>query len=295
MTGDEALALARSGDLATLGEARGSLATAVRAFADAGDPASALELFGRCWRIWFSRGELAEGAALAASALAAAGPGGDSAWRTRALYADGLFAFRAGDSDRSLRRNEEALRLARGSGDVRGECDALTGLARIALREGRHRDVVELAERARELARHGGDREAEAAPLHLHAAGLRLLERHGAARDLYMASLELNKTLGNSAGVAMEQHNLGWVELHLGNPAGAEAWFRLCEHPENPDEYGRAWSHLNRAAVAAARGDTDAAYRSYSKGISALHTLGIVLDPDDQFELDWLRARLGRD
>ena len=44
-----------------------------------------------------------------------------------------------------------------------------------------------------------------------------LQQEYAAARDLYLESLELSGTLGNEAGVAMEQHNLGWVELHLGN------------------------------------------------------------------------------
>jgi hypothetical protein len=41
-------------------------------------------------------------------------------WRARALYADGMFAFRSGDQARSRMRNEEALRLARETDDARG-------------------------------------------------------------------------------------------------------------------------------------------------------------------------------
>jgi hypothetical protein len=64
MTPEELLVLARNDDLDALGSESEAVAEAVRAFADAGDPASALELVGRAWRIWYSRGELDEGSAV---------------------------------------------------------------------------------------------------------------------------------------------------------------------------------------------------------------------------------------
>jgi hypothetical protein len=50
-----------------------------------------------------------------------------------------------------------------------------------------------------------------------------LQQDYSAARELYLESLELNAALGNASSVAMEQPNLGWVELHLGNVDEAEA------------------------------------------------------------------------
>jgi hypothetical protein len=58
-----------------------------------------------------------------------------------------------------------ALRIAKATKDVQGECEALTGLARVALREGRHEDVVALALEGRARAKDGGYRAAEAAPV----------------------------------------------------------------------------------------------------------------------------------
>jgi tetratricopeptide (TPR) repeat protein len=292
MTPEEFLEKARSGDLDALGAEREAVADAVHAFAEAGDAASALELVGRAWRIWFSRGELDDGSAVVAAALAVPGASTVPIWQVRALYADGLFAFRGGDQQRSRGRNEEALRIAREAGDVRGECDALTGLARVALRDGRYGEVVALARQARERARCVGDREAEAAPLHLQAAGVRLQRDYSAARELYLESLGVNAELGNAAWVAMEQHNLGWVELHLGNVDQAEARFRERDARAGTDAYGNAWSELNWAAVAAARGDSDEAQRRFGTARQALERLGVTLDPDDQSELDWLRRQL---
>lgn len=295
MTPEGLLSLARGGDLDALDAEREAVAEAVRAFAEASDPASALELVGRAWRIWFSRGELDEGSAVAVTALAAPGAEAVPIWRARALYADGVFAFRSGDQPRSLARNEEALRVARETDDVRGECDALTGLARVALRDGRYGDVVALAVQGRERARAVSDAEAEASPLHLQAAGVRLQQDYEAARELYLESLELNAALGSAAWVAMEQHNLGWIELHLGNVDEAEARFRERDAQASDDAYGDAWSSLNRAAVAAARGDTENAERLFDAGKQALEKLGAALDPDDRSELDWLSGQLARD
>lgn len=295
MTPEGLLSLARGGDLDALDAEREAVAEAVRAFAEASDPASALELVGRAWRIWFSRGELDEGSAVAVTALAAPGAEAVPIWRARALYADGVFAFRSGDHPRSLARNEEALRVARETDDVRGECDALTGLARVALRDGRYGDVVALAVQGRERARAVSDAEAEASPLHLQAAGVRLQQDYEAARELYLESLELNAALGSAAWVAMEQHNLGWIELHLGNVDEAEARFRERDAQASDDAYGDAWSSLNRAAVAAARGDTENAERLFDAGKQALEKLGVALDPDDRSELDWLSGQLARD
>lgn len=295
MAPEELLALARAGDLDALGAEREAVADAVRGFVEAGDPASALELVGRAWRIWFSRGELDEGSAVTATALGAPGAEVVPVWRVRALYAAGLFAFRSDDMRRSLARNEEALRLAPETDDVRGECDALTGLARVALREGRYDDVVALAGQARERARSISDAEAGAAPLHLQAAGVRLQRDYAAARELYLESLELNAALGNAGWVAMEQHNLGWVELHLGNVDEAETRFRERDARVGNDAYGDAWSSLNSAAVAAARGDTAEAKRLFDSGKQALETLGVALDPDDRSELDWLSGQVALD
>src|SRR5256885_10572816 len=199
MTPDELLGLARDGELDALGTEREAVADAVAAFVERGDPASALELVARSWRIWFSRGEVDEGSAVAATALSAPGADAVPVWYVRALYADGVLAFRAGDQSRSLARNEQALIVARETDDTRGVCDALTGLARVALRDGRYGDVVALAGQARERARADNDAEAEASPLHLQAAGMRLQQDYAAARGLYIQSLELNAALGKAA------------------------------------------------------------------------------------------------
>jgi tetratricopeptide (TPR) repeat protein len=121
---------------------------------------------------------------------------------------------------------------------------------------------------------------------------VRLQQDYPAARALYLESLELSEALGNDAGLAMELHNLGWVELHLGNVDQADTRFRERDARSGADAYGDAWSNLNWSAIAMARDDAIEAQRLFAAGKQALDELGSALDPDDQFELDWLGEQL---
>src|SRR2546430_1426787 len=271
---------------------RQAVGAGVRAHIKTGDVASALELFARKWRVWLASGDVRDAMDIASIALEADGAQAVEPWRARVLYADGLFAFRAGEMARAAARNEELLRVAKATGDARGECDGLTGLARIALREGRYDDVVFLARRGRELARAAGDAAAEDGPRHLEAVGVRMLGDYPAARELYLESLAQAETEGNTDRIATEEHNLGWVELHLGDVDAAEAMFRRRDSSGVANAYLDAWRDLTWAAVAARRTDWEEAKRRFEAGGKALEALGVVLDPDDALELDWLKGLL---
>lgn len=267
-------------------------AAALREQVERGDGATALALAAGSWRVWLESGELEEGRALLAAALAADGAGAPSADRALVLYGDGLLAFRQGDQEAARTRNEEALAVARAAGDERSESIALVGLARVAFRDGDYARVRHLASEARAIAQGLDDPAAEAGPLHLLAAGTRLGGDFVAARALYSENLALNERLGKMRSVAMEHHNLGWIELHLGDAQAAAAHF--AQIPESADAYGRAWLDVNAAALAHARGEQEEAARLLAAGEAALEEAGIVADPDDAFELDWLRRQLSR-
>ena len=242
------------------------------------------------WREWFDAGDLDGGAERVREALAAPGADEPSVARARVLYAAHLFAFRRGEPSRGFA--QETLDVARTIGDVRGECDGLTGLARAALREGDWDEVAEHAAEGVRKAREAGDPAAEAAPLHLHAAGVRLRGDYVRARDLYRESLALADRLGNERLKQMELHNLGWVELHLGDLDSAARMFAERDAHPGLDAYGDAWTTLNAAALALARGDRAEAVTFFERGTEKLDELGAALDPDDQHELDWLTRGL---
>ena len=272
-----------------------TVGTAVRAFARSGDAESALERCARGWRSWLASGDMDDGMVAAAAALEAPGAQTVEPWYARVLYADGLFAFRAGDVKRSRARNVELLRVARETGDVRGECDGLTGMARIALREGRYEDVVSLAREGLERARAARDAAAEDGPRHLEAVGVRMLGDYRRARELYLESLAAAQSAGNVDRVATEEHNLGWVDLHLGDVESAEARFRRRDGSGVDNAYLEAWRDLSWAAVACLRKDWTEARRRFGVGMKALEALQAAPDPDDALELEWLSTRLGED
>src|SRR5437868_5942231 len=157
-------------------------------------PVTTLQEAAGHWREWFDRGEFDEGAARVHEALNAPGADAPSVDRVRLLYGAHLLAFRRGAPSGAYA--QECLDLARELGDVRGECDGLTGLAREALRAGDYPRVAEYAAEGLRRARAGGDRDAEGSPLHLYAAATRLSGDYDRARELYIESVALGEELG---------------------------------------------------------------------------------------------------
>lgn len=244
------------------------------------------------WRAFLAAGDIEGGRAFLAPVLERGGP----ATRDLALafYGDGLFLFRLGEQEASRERNEQAFELALEAQDAEVQALALVGLSRIAYRARRYANVVELAARARELA-HGADRQASLASLNMLAAGTRLLGDFEGAAELYGESMELARELGNDRMVAMEQHNLGHVELHRGNLDEAERLFaaRLAFAGGSPDPYERAMTALDEGCLAAVRGQDDVACERLAETKHVLSEHGIVLDPDDAFELQALEVLVG--
>ena len=240
------------------------------------------------WREYLGRGDIAGGRAFLAEVIDREAP--PSRERALVLYADGVLAFRQGDTEASRVRSEAALAMAQELHDDEAEAYALVGLSRVALRNGDFAGVVRLAERAHALAR--DDPDASAAPLHMHAAGTRLLGRYDDARALYEESLALNRSRGDARLTAMELHNLTHVELHRGDVAAAERrfdeWRSIVGASEDPYD-GAMWS-LNSAALALARGEPERAKALLDEAEMRLAAAGIVLDPDDAFELQHLRG-----
>jgi ATP/maltotriose-dependent transcriptional regulator MalT len=271
---------------------REQLVEAARFLVGSGQEEAAAELAAGVWRLWLVSGDVASGRRLLAAALedGAARP---SRARALALYGVGLLAFRQGEQAESRARNEAALETARAVGDPEAEALALVGLSRVAFPRGRLRPrPLARARSAGADARPRPGRRRR--PLHMLAAGTRLAGDHDGAAALYTESLELARRLGDGRMVGIELHNLGHVELHRGDVEAAEHCFAERAGIRNEDDpYEQAMTHLNRAALAFACGDRDLAADLLGRTEATLESSGIVLDPDDAFEVDWLRARLG--
>src|SRR5581483_2770169 len=114
-------------------------------------------------------------------------------------------------------------------------------------------------------------------------------------REIYLESVALGDELGDERRKQTEFHNLGWVELHRGDVESAARMFAERDARSGLDAMGDAWTQLNQAALALARGDRDEAMRLYEEGKRRLDDLGAALDPDDRFEFDWLTAQLTKE
>ena len=271
---------------------RPALTDAVAWLAASDRAEEAARLAAAVWRQWLAVGGVDGGRALLALALDA-NHERPSRWRALALYGDGLLAFRQGRQDDSQARNEEALTVAQAVGDAEAQALALVGLSRVAFRAGDNARVCGLARQALELAVHL-DRSARAAPLHMLAAGTRLSGDFDAARHLYQESLELNRALGDERMVLIEIHNLAHVEVHRGNAGEAEQLFgEVSRRREGSDDpYDAAMEKLNGAVMALLRDDRRSAQSLIAGAEAVLERNGIVLDPDDQFEVDNLHSRI---
>jgi hypothetical protein len=101
------------------------------------------------------------------------------------LYAEGIEAFRRGETERSEELNEQSLALARKADDGSAIVNALIGLARVALRREELERVHDLAREGRELATARGLTDSLVLPLHLDAEATRMGGELGRARELY--------------------------------------------------------------------------------------------------------------
>jgi ATP/maltotriose-dependent transcriptional regulator MalT len=210
------------------------------------------------------------------------------------LYEDAIAAFRSGATGRAEELSLELLSHARDSADLGGQVDALSMLARIALRRGDLDHVIALAQEALGLARRAGDRRLERMPIHMHAVAVRMRGDFSAARLLYEESIEVNVQFGDKRMIAVEHRNLAYVELHDGHPDLARQLFGLAAQEARALGYDalEPFLLLDSAVVAFEDGDRDRAGRMAAAARVALSEAGQIPDPDDAAEEERLEAEL---
>jgi ATP/maltotriose-dependent transcriptional regulator MalT len=215
------------------------------------------------------------------------------------LEKEGYEAFKTGDVDRSRELNTKSLALAREAGDPSATVRALAGLMRLALRDHDFEGVERLARECDEIADHASDASLRRVPLHMRAEAARMGGDLDQARDLYDASIRLNRNLGNERMVAIELANKSWVEIGTGHLDEAESLLRTSlEAADELDEYGIAFCLLGIARVELERGRERGA-EILGAAEAVLENDGLVWDPAEQPEyeatLELARVVVGAD
>ena len=248
--------------------------------------AEALQLAARLWTFQFDRGYGDEGRRWLSLTLAAHGTEAPTAVRATALYAAGMFAFRALDQDQAKHYFDELLQIARTLGDESYVGRAYGGLARVALRRRDTREVRRWSHEALSLARRRGNEAETTTAIHMFAEAARLDGNLDEARKFYLENLELNQRLGREHWVRAETLNLGAIEVLGGNAEGAVPRLResLRLARESTDRflmpYVLAWS----ARVALARGERGLAARLLGAAQAQTERTGLAMDPDEEPE-----------
>lgn len=219
--------------------------------------------------------------------------------RAAELERQGYVAFKTGHAERSRDLNAQSLALAREAGDPSATVRALAGLMRVALND-RNLELVEsLAQQCDEAAALADDRSLGRMPLHMRAEAARMSGELARARELYDASIDLNRELGNEAMVAVELGNKAWVEIASARLGDAERLIReSIAAGGGEDDYGMATSLLALARVELERGNARGV-EMLGAAEAVLDGAGLAWDPAEQSEyaatLDIARRLAGVD
>ena len=298
------------------------------------DPSAALRLVAALWTFWRMSGHFPDGrelldaalerapseptearaSALAGAALIASEQGDVGQWRellegsladARAVGSDrmeatalSLLSFTdALGRDEQSRLGEEAITVARASGD-RWLLGLVTGNHGVLMaRFGKIEDLTELTEEAYRLCRGAGDFSLSALWLsNLSEAALESGNTAEARRRLDEA-LELARLIDDTRGTGYALINLGWVELLEGDPELAFSCFEAAAATARRLGARRLGSDVmwGFAHIAAAGGDADRAARLAGAATEFGRSVGY--DPAVQIPfaspLDDARAALG--
>jgi tetratricopeptide (TPR) repeat protein len=192
----------------------------------ADDLEPAFALIGAMREYWVLMGRQASALELVATVLDQGAAAPPTRERAAALVCAGTLAFFGGENDRAAGYHSDALALARALGDAGITADALIGLARVAMQREMYGEMRRHAKASAATARKLGDDARLAVAIHHDAVGADL-EGDADGKELHLETLEIERSLGNQRGIALELLNLGLVALN-GLQAG-EARRRLRE------------------------------------------------------------------
>ncbi len=234
-------------------------------------------------RFWEWRGHVAEGRNRLERSLDRES-GADASLKLRALLRTGVFAHMQGDLTGATARMEQALALARETGDGTMAANALRNLGTIAKDEGEHARAGKLHAEARVLSESLGDRAGVSSSL-INLADIALATgSYAEAETFARESVELARELGHEVREVMSLLNLAPAVLLLERGREAAAVYRdaldLCDELVYGE--GAAFCFLGLASLLAERDELQLAGRLLAAAEAQLAAAGAVLESTER-------------
>jgi predicted ATPase/DNA-binding SARP family transcriptional activator len=240
------------------------------------DPGPGLRLCIALRRFWLPHGHFVEAGrwlGLAISRLDGAPPD----LQGPVLVEAGYLALTVGDNDRAQELLDQAMAIAKASGDQATQVDAFRSLAILSRARDDLEGAIGLAEQALALRRGLGDDAATSVVLHQLANFLRDAGDAPRAQELFEESIQLARESGDLYAAANFMHSLGDLALDVGDLDRAQELYG--ESLELARRFEADWVAASclagLAAVFAARGELELAARLWG-AVEALESrLGI--------------------
>lgn len=269
-----------------LGERYEELLEALRWFLAEGLADEAIGLARSLAPYWQATRRLEEGTGWFERALGLSG--GDDEVRGRALVEAGLLWFWRGDDESADALFERALELGRELDESTVVALALTGRARIELRDGDLDEARRLCHEALALSDARADPVGRGSAAHVLGVAAQMAGDLDEARKWMAERIELAPPTGNYGGLSMEANNLAMVERQLGNVDRAEELSReaLDIFHRRRDEWAYPFGLSGLAAVAVERRDFKRAAMLIGAADARLEEQEAAWPPDERPHYD---------
>jgi tetratricopeptide (TPR) repeat protein len=240
---------------------------------------------------WMATKRLEEGSEWFDRVLNASG--GQDSNRGEALFQAGLLAFWQGDDDRAALLHQRALDIGYRAGNATISAEALSGLARIALRS----DVSKARRLCREalaITEGTADQRGRSNAMHVLGVAAQMAGDFQEAHTLMSERIAQARALGNFRVISSEAGNLSMVERQLGNLDQAEslASEALAIDYQRGDHWAMPYKVSGLAAVATERGEYEHAATLVGAAEAMMEAEKADWPPDERPHYEWMVTTL---
>jgi len=258
------------------------------------DAETRLRLAAALWEFWNAHTHWGEGRKWLETALAGSRDI-NSVIRVRALYGEGLLAWRQGDYGRAMALYEKSLALARELGDQKGVAMALHGRGLVTTWQGDFDAATALFEESLEVSRKLGDKWFMAVVLANMGTAARREGNYAKAVALCEESLAMFRTLGTKRWIALSLHLTGHAVRLQGDLERAAGLYResLALFGQTGDKWVATECIEGLALIASAQGNPEWGARFFGATEAVRETFGITMPRPEAGDQDrfWTAIR----